>query len=283
MANSVQLLAWLGNRFGKPRGFERIVRWFASPEKCGDLPELRLVRDGLIFLARPGVQVDWHVIFFGTYEPGVRRIFRKVLPLGGVALDIGANVGWHTLLMASLVGASGRVLAVEANPFLRQRLYDHLCLNHLRQVDVMPYAVAETEGIIEFYAPALNDPNSGNGHIVEPGPAFPGGTIRVEARRLDAITSASGIERLDLIKIDVEGFEWRVFRGGEETIAKFRPHIIFEYDRKSGSRGGGTPELISEFLRAQRYQLFAIRRNRAQAIEGGSWPQSADIWAVPVC
>src|ERR1700735_5392923 len=92
MVNSVRLLAWLGNRFGKPRGFERIVRWFASPEKCGDLPELRLVRDGLIFLARPGVQVDWHVLFFGTYEPGVRRVFRKVLPLGGVALDIGANV-----------------------------------------------------------------------------------------------------------------------------------------------------------------------------------------------
>jgi FkbM family methyltransferase len=282
MVSSVQLLAWLGNRFGKPRGFERIVRWFASPDKCSDLPESRLVREGLIFLARPGVQVDWHVFFFGTYEPGVRRIFRKVLPLGGVALDIGANVGWHTLLMASLVGPSGRVLAVEANPFLRQRLYDHLCLNRFRQVDVMPYAVADTEGMIEFYAPALNDPDSGNGHVVEPGPAVRDGTIRVEARRLDAIISASGIGRLDLIKIDVEGFEWRVFRGGEETIAKFRPHIIFEYDRKSGSRGGGTPELISEFFRAQRYQLFAIRRNRAQAIESGSWPQSAEIWAVPI-
>jgi FkbM family methyltransferase len=283
MVRSIQLLAWLGNRFGKPRGFERIVRWFASPEKCGDLPELRLVRDGLIFLARPGVQVDWHVLFFGTYEPGVRRVFRKVLPLGGVALDIGANVGWHTLLMASLVGASGRVLAVEANPFLRQRLYDHLSLNRFRQVDVMPYAVADTEGAMEFYAPALNDPNSGNGHVVETGPAFPGGTIPVEARRLDAIISASGVGRLDLIKIDVEGFEWQVFQGGAKTIARFRPHIIFEYDGKSGSRGGGTPELISEFFRAQRYQLFAIRRNRAQVIEDGSWPQSAEIWAVPAC
>ena len=282
MVNSVQLLAWLGNRFGKPRGFERIVRWFASPEKCGDLPELRLVRDGLIFLARPGVQVDWHVFFFGTYEPGVRRIFRKVLPLGGVALDIGANVGWHTLLMASLVGARGRVLAVEANPFLRQRLYDHLSLNRFMQVDVMPYAVADTEGMMEFYAPALNDPDSGNGHVVRGGNGEPSGTIRVEARRLDAIIAAAGVGRVDLIKIDVEGFEWPVFRGGEETIAKFRPHIIFEYDHKSGSRGGGTPELISEFFRAQRYRLFAIRRNRAQAIEGGSWPQSAEIWAVPV-
>jgi hypothetical protein len=96
MTNAVQLLAWLGNRFGKPRGFERVVRYFASPEKCKDLSELCLVRDGMVFLARPGVQVDWHVLFFGTYEPEVRRVFRTVLPLGGVALDVGANVLAYT-------------------------------------------------------------------------------------------------------------------------------------------------------------------------------------------
>ena len=283
MANSVQLLAWLGNRLGKPRGFERIVRWFASPEKCSHLPELCLVRDGLVFLARPGVQVDWHVFFFGTYEPEVRRIFRTVLPLGGIALDIGANVGWHTLLMASLVGPSGRVLAVEANPALRQRLHDHLRLNRFRQVEVMPCAAADTEGMMEFYAPAANDPDSGNGHVVELGPGGRGGTIRVEARRLDAIVVAAGIERLDLIKIDVEGFEWRVLRGGEETIAKFRPHIVFEYNAEYASRGGGTPELLGEFFRTHRYRLFAIGQNWAEAIEGDRWPRSDEIWAVPVC
>jgi FkbM family methyltransferase len=283
MANSVQLLAWLGNRLGKPRGFERIVRWFASPEKCSHLPELCLVRDGLVFLARPGVQVDWHVVFFGTYEPEVRRIFRTVLPLGGIALDIGANVGWHTLLMASLVGPSGRVLAVEANPALRQRLHDHLRLNRFRQVEVMPCAAADTEGTMEFYAPAANDPDSGNGHVVELSAGGRGGTIRVEARRLDAIIAAAGIERLDLIKIDVEGFEWRVLRGGEETIAKFRPHIVFEYNAEYASRGGGTPELMGEFFRTHRYRLFAIGLNWAEAIEGDRWPRSADIWAVPVC
>jgi FkbM family methyltransferase len=283
MVNSVKLLAWLGNRLGKPRGFERIVRWFASPEKCSDLPELCLVRDGLVFLARPGVQVDWHVFFFGTYEPEVRRIFRAVLPLGGIALDIGANVGWHTLLMASLVGASGRVIAVEANPAVRQRLQDHLSLNRFKQVDVMPCAAADTEEMMEFYAPPANDPDSGNGHVVEVGTGERGGTIRVEARRLDAIIDAAGVERVDLIKIDVEGFEWRVLRGGEETIAKFRPHVVFEYNAESAQRGGGTPELISEFFRTHRYRLFAIGLNWAEAIEGDHWPPSADIWAVPFC
>jgi FkbM family methyltransferase len=241
-----------------------------------------LVREGLIFIARPGVQVDWHVLFFGTYEPEVRRIFRTVLPPGGVALDVGANVGWHTLLMASLVGASGRVLAIEPNPALRHRLHDHLCLNHFSQAEIIPCAAADTERMMDFYAPAANDLDSGNGHVVEVGPAEHGGIIRVETRRMDAIVSAAGIERLDLIKIDVEGFEWRALRGGESTIAKFRPHIVFEYNAESASRGGGTPELISKFFRTHRYRLFAIGQTGADEIEGDQWPRSGDIWAVPI-
>jgi FkbM family methyltransferase len=282
ITNSIQLLAWLGNRFGKPPGFERIVRWFASPEKCSHLPELCLVRDGLIFLARPGVQVDWHVLFFGSYEPEARNIFRTVLPLGGVAVDVGANVGWHTLLMASLVGAGGRVLAIEPNPDLRRRLHNHLCLNHFSQAEIIPCAAADTERMTDFYAPAAKDLDSGNGHVVEAGHAENASTIRVETRRMDAIASAAGVERLDLIKIDVEGFEWPVLRGGENTIAKFRPHIVFEYNAESASRGGGTPELISKFFRTHRYRLFSIGQTWAAEIEGDEWPRSGDIWAVPI-
>jgi hypothetical protein len=99
---------------------------------------------------------------------------------------------------------------------------------------------------------------------------------------MDAIVAAAGIERLDLLKIDVEGFEWRVLRGGEGTIAKFRPHIVFEYNAETAPRGGGTPALMGEFFRTHRYCLFAIGRNWAEKIEGDRWPQSADIWAVPV-
>ncbi len=282
MSSSVELLGWLGNHLGKPRGFERIVRCFASPEKCSDLPESCLVRDGLVFVARPWVQVDWNIFFFGTYEPEVRRIFRTVLVPGGVAVDIGANVGWHTLLMASLVGANGHVFAIEANPFLRQRLHDHLFLNRFKHVEVMPFAAADEDGTMDFCAPAADDPTSGNGHVVKMGTGEPGGTIRVESRRLDTLIAAARVNRVDLIKIDVEGFEWRVLRGGEETIDKFRPHVIFEYNSESASRGGGMPDLISEFFRVRRYRLFAIGRNWARAIDGTSWPRSADIWAAPV-
>jgi hypothetical protein len=78
MNNTVEFF-WIGSRIGKPPGWERVVRMFMSPEKC-------VVRDGMIFLAQPAVTVDWHVAFFGTYEPELRDIFRAVLSSGGVAL-----------------------------------------------------------------------------------------------------------------------------------------------------------------------------------------------------
>lgn len=281
MTNRCELIAWLGNSVGKPPGFERIVRWFASPEKCRDLPELCLLRENFVFLARPGVQLDWHLVFFGTFESEIRRIFRTLLPIGGVALDVGANVGWHTLLMASLVGANGRVLAVEANPAMRQRLCEHLRLNHLANVEIFASALADAERTVQFYAPSSDSPDTGDGHVIASETATPANTIRVQARPLDAIAAEAGLERLDLIKIDVEGFEWPVLQGGRETITRFRPHIIFEHNAEFASRGGATPEAMAEFFRDLHYRLFAIRRNWAEAIEGNRWPRCADIWAVP--
>ena len=281
MKKMVEFLAWISNRIGKPPGWERVVRRFASPEKCRSMRELCVVRDGVVFLAQPAIPLGWHVAFFGTYEPELRQIFRTVLPEGGVALDVGANVGWHTLLMARLVGEGGRVLAAEANPSVRKRLEDNLKLNRFRQVEIIPYAIANAEGTVEFYGPDADDPDSGNGHVVADAATGRGEIIRVETRRLDVILPATQIERLDLIKIDVEGFEWPVLQGAEQSIEKFRPHIVFEYNAEYASRGGGTPEQLEEYFQKHRYRLFAIGRNWAEAVARGNWPQCADIWAVP--
>jgi hypothetical protein len=84
-----------------------------------------------------------------------------------------------------------------------------------------------------------------------------------------------------LIKIDVEGFEWQVLQGAEQSIAQFRPHIVFEYNADYAARGGGRPDLFDAFFSKHGYRLFAIGRNWAEAIELQSWPVCADIWAVP--
>jgi FkbM family methyltransferase len=282
MINAAELFSSIGLRIGKPPGWERIVRMFASPEKCRGMGDLCMVRDGSVFLARPAIPVEWHITFFGTYEPELREIFRAVLSPGGVALDIGANVGWHTLLMARLVGSGGRVLAVEANPSVRNRLKENLNLNRLAGVEIIPHALGDADGVLDFYAPGADDPGSGAGHVVAGGEKAERDVVRVETRRLDAIASLARLERLDLVKIDVEGYEWPVLKGGEETIARFRPHLVFEYDASYVARGAGSAELIDGFLRKHRYRPYAVGRSWAQAIEPGSWPSTTNIWATPL-
>jgi FkbM family methyltransferase len=279
MRRRVELLAWLGARLGKPPGMERLARWVAPIDKRARLPEICLVRDGMLFVTRPGVPIGWHIAFFGSYEPDLRKIMRAVLPPGGAAVDIGANIGWHTLLMAGLVGPQGRVLAIEANPSVCDELAKNVRINRLANVDIVPHAAGEREEQLSFMCSRADDPDAGNGYI-QPGTDV-SGAISVQARPLDAIVSESGLARLDLIKIDVEGFEWPVLCGGEQTIAKFRPYVIFEFDAAYASRGGGSAALLRDFFARYNYRLYASGRNWAARVELSTWPDCANIVAIP--
>jgi len=282
MTKIIEVLARIGNRIGKPPGWERVVRLFVPPEKCQAIREIRVIRDGSTFLAQPAVPIGWHVTFFGSYEPEVREIFRAVLQSGGVALDVGANVGWHTLLMARLVGVNGRVLAAEANPSVRARLEANLKLNRLDCVQILPYAIADSERTLEFWGPGADNSRSGDGHVIAATAQNVHESFRVQARPLDAIVAELQVERLDLLKIDVEGYEWPVLKGAQETIARHRPHVIFEYNEEYVARGGGSAHAIYDYFMRHGYALFELGRWRKRPIKKDRWPSSCNVWAMPV-
>jgi FkbM family methyltransferase len=282
MNRSVEILGWIGRRIGKPRGWERVVRLFTSPERCRGMQGVAIVRDGTTFIAQPSVPLGWHIALFGTYEPELREVFRRILPRGGVAVDVGANVGWHTLLMARLVGESGRVFAAEANPFVRVRLEEHLHLNGLRQVAVLPFALGDSNGSVAFHAPNVDKLAAGDGHVVAAGEPGAPDVIRVEARTLDDELESRNLPRLDLIKIDVEGLEWPVLRGSERSIERFRPHVVFETIGEYLDRGGATPRMIAQFFAKHRYRLFVVGRGGARSISVEHWPDAANLWAMPL-
>lgn len=282
MKNRVALLAWIGSRIGKPRGWERVVRWFASPERCASIAPSWVERDHFAFFAQPATPLGWNVLLFGTYEPELREIFRSALPEGGVAVDVGANVGWHSLLMARLAGPDGRVFAIEPNPSVRERLNANLAANRVGNVSVLPFALSESEGPARFHGPPDSLGASGSGHLVSVNLPESTEVLEVETRRLDAVLAAAGVERLDLMKIDVEGFEWPVLRGAEESIARFRPQVVFEFNTEYLSRGAASPELFEDFFRRHRYRLCAVGRTGARTVAPGEWPSCADIWAVPL-
>lgn len=281
MRRRAELLAWLGNRLGKPPGFERVVRFLLPPECCAALPEVCLVRDGSLFLTKPALPLGWHIGFFGSYESELREIMRTVLPAGGTAIDVGANAGWHTLFMARLVGAHGRVLAVEPNPSVREHLRRNIVINRLGQIEVVGSALAEAPGTLSFVAPDAEHPASGSGHVVADD-AAPPDAVRVAASTLDILAAEKRLARLDVLKIDAEGFEWPILQGAETSIARFRPYIIFEFDQAYAAHGRDSGRLFAEFFRRHNYQLFAVGRNWAELIDKEKWPSTANVFASPM-
>ena len=112
--------------------------------------------------------------------------------------------------------------------------------------------------------------------------AAPPDAVRVEAITLDGLAADQKLDRLDLVKIDAEGFEWPILQGAQASIARFRPYIIFEFDQAYAARGRDSGRLFAEFFQRHNYRLFAVGRNWAELIDNQSWPNNANIFAVPL-
>jgi FkbM family methyltransferase len=192
----------------------------------------------------------------GSYEPDVSATLREVLPRGATFVDIGANIGWFSLLAASLVGPTGRVIAVEPNPrnvaLLRQSAKD----NGFDNIDVAAVALGERPG-----AAALETDGSNGRLIPIDGPPLQAveASFVVATFPLDTVLNELGAGRVDVVKIDVEGAEPFVIRGATRTISESRPLLISEfYPLALDSSPWGNARHYLAMLRALGYQLSVI-------------------------
>jgi FkbM family methyltransferase len=269
-------LARISRLIGKPRGWERIVRTLAPPARfAGGRIEQAPQPEGFVFPIDRGTLIGWSIHFFGTYEPEVRAEVRRLRP-GDVAIDVGANVGWHTLLMAAQVGGAGRVYAFEPNDTTRQRLLDAVASNALtRSVTVDARAVADRAGDTGFEAPAAGHVWDGTGRLSA------GGGRLVPCTTLDAFVAEQRIARAALLKIDVEGWELAVLRGARETLRTLRPRIVFEFDAAYVSRCGGSGDQLLDWLHGLDYAVFALAPGRAPAPVSSLGQVCGNFLAVP--
>jgi FkbM family methyltransferase len=213
--------------------------------------------EGFIIRVDPADYAVGHTLALtGSYEPEVSAALRGELTEGATFVDIGANIGWFSLLAASLVGPTGRVIAIEPNPrnvaLLRQSAKD----NGFENIDVVAVALGERPG-----AAALETDGSNGRLILVDGPP----TQAVEASfvvatyPLDTVLSEVGAGRVDAIKIDVEGAEPLVLRGATRTISESRPVLVSEfYPLALDSSPWGNARRYLAMLRALSYRLSVI-------------------------
>lgn len=171
----------------------------------------------------------------------------KFLPKDGVAIDVGANIGDWTLPMAERVGRTGRILSYEPVPHMHHALQKSILANGFSNVYLSMDACSNFIGEEEFSVELGNSGGSRIGYN-----PLKSETIQVNVVTLDNQVEKVGINRLDLLKIDVEGEEANVLQGAKHCINSLRPAIIIEI-RKDCAEG---PKNIVDFFSSVNYNLI---------------------------
>jgi FkbM family methyltransferase len=164
---------------------------------------------------------------YGEFSEGEIDVFRRMVQVGSVVIEVGANIGSHTVFLSRQVGPTGKVMAFEPQRIVFQTLCANLALNDLTNVFASPRAVAEQPGFI--VVPEMDYRTENNFGGLSLGDHKRGD--RVEVVTIDGLE----LPRCDLIKIDVEGMEQQVLQGAQQTIARLKPMLYVENDRPKKS------------------------------------------------
>jgi FkbM family methyltransferase len=213
----VRLLAWAQRR--------RTPRQIPDPAslwgKGFNLDEKQFVElDGFGLYVMPDDYIGASIIASKVYEPHVTRLLRNELRPGNVFLDVGANVGFFTLLASHLVGPSGKVLGFEPNPTNLQLIYSSIRANNAENVRIFPFAASNEWKLLSFA-------NVGSNGVVVTERATEKHVLYVPAAKIDSLLCNE--PRIDFVKIDIEAHEPYALRGMTGLIEKHRPRIATEF------------------------------------------------------
>ena len=189
---------------------------------------------------------------FGVWEPGVERLVRELLAPGDVAIDVGANVGYYTLLMARAVGPRGKVLAFEPSPVTFERLRENVEMNGLDNVELFRLGASDHRGTVGLSGGSIR--NQGRSSMVR-GDA----EHQVEVAPLDEQIPEDLWPRVRLVKIDVEGAEPAVLAGMQAGLRRLPEESLVFLELAGESEGEyQASRAIFDDMRSRGYQPFAI-------------------------
>ncbi len=191
--------------------------------------EVVCTREGIHWHLNLNEALELGIYVFGAFEPDVRRAADRILTPGMIALDVGANVGSHALYMGRLVGANGRVYAFEPTRYAVDKLTRNIELNRWARGVVVP--VWAFVGDAATVAPKAVYSSWDLDHLELGHPDHGGHYKSAEGAAvvtIDSFVREHRLPRVDLIKIDVDGYDTSVVRGAAETLERFRPHVLLE-------------------------------------------------------
>lgn len=186
--------------------------------------------DGIRYELDLNELIDSEIYHNGSFEPDTATAINNLCRRGMTVLDIGANIGCHTFLFAKMVGVKGKVIAFEPTSYAFEKLKRNLQLNNFNNVIIEKIALTnenKDDQEISFCSSwPLDYENRSGIHPVHHGRV--GGVDIVSFVRLDDYMKKKAVKQIDIIKLDVDGYELRVIEGAIETLRLHRPIIIAE-------------------------------------------------------
>lgn len=231
------------------RTIRRILDWEIIQRK-GE--EINFVYDGCFIVSlRPNEGVSRLTYYFDVSEPDLWQFYDQFLKPGMAVIDIGANIGLHSLSFSRRIGPHGKVIAVEASPGIADRLLQNLDSNRVANVTVEMVALGANSGFVKVCQNRTDSSRSFVSTVTteepESGPVVPVST-------LDDLFAKYDLNYVDFVKIDVEGFEGQVIQGASNCLKEQKIGVLqLEMDNLSLSRNDTSPERIAKSLRDARY------------------------------
>lgn len=173
----------------------------------------------------PGISSELRI--FNIHEPLSTKLTLQELKEGMVCLDVGSNIGYYALMESNKVGKTGRVIAIEPSPKNYEYLKRNIGLSKFNNVELYNFAAGEKDGEVKFFI----HKKSNHCSVIKEGQKIPesGKVINVSMRSMDSFVEEKQLDRVDFVRMDVEGFEVKIFEGMWNVIKKFQPIIQMEF------------------------------------------------------
>jgi FkbM family methyltransferase len=257
----------------------RALRVSLWTEKCAlwwgyryqPAPEVATLRSGPRIQITHADHLQLLIYYLGTFEPYCLPFLRGCAEKGGTVVDVGANIGFYTLESAVAVGSQGRVISIEAAPSHLESLNRNIELNGMKNVSVIGTAVGDAVG-----QAMLTLPRGDNLGMFTLGDVEGEETYLVAIDTMDHLLEHQNIHSIDLIKMDIEGSEFKALRGAARIFEKFRPSLLIELNEMALRRCGSSTQAVKGLLNDMGYRGWRIGRESVEMMADESAGDGCD-------
>lgn len=268
IALKIAALRWL-HACPRFRGRDRLIG--AITKSISEKPVV--LSDDIKMLLDPAEWIQQEILIRGATEPATLALLQKLSLPGATIVDVGAHVGHHAIKAAMAVGGLGRVLAFDPQPYNADRIARHAALNDLPQLLTCCAAIGSYDGYVKL--PLQSDRDRARLSLHSAGPSDETSLFEVPLRRLDTVLSEYGAVSVQVLKIDVEGYELEVLKSLGQYLGECRNIILEMLDSSDAQRNQDIISLLAD-------SGFELRDVAGNGWKPGTPLVEHNLWAARV-